>query len=47
MPEDVDPIGLMRAIYGLSTAGSADDGPARREKSSTSSYGDPVLDKRS
>jgi AcrR family transcriptional regulator len=29
---DVDPIDLMRAIYGLSTAGSADDWPAKARK---------------
>jgi hypothetical protein len=29
---DVDPIHLMRAIYGLSTAGSADDWPAKARK---------------
>src|ERR1700691_1911371 len=29
---DVDPIDLMRAIYGLSTAGSADDSPAKARK---------------
>src|SRR6202167_4224230 len=29
---DVDPIDLMRAIYGLSTAGSADDWPAKAQK---------------
>jgi hypothetical protein len=30
---DVDPIDLMRAIYGLSTAGSAEDSPAKARKS--------------
>jgi hypothetical protein len=35
---DVDPIDLMRAIYGLSTAGSADDWPAKRGDSSIFSY---------
>lgn len=29
---DVDPIDLMRAIYGLSTGGSADDWPAKARK---------------
>jgi AcrR family transcriptional regulator len=29
---DVDPIDFMRAIYGLSTAGSADDWPAKARK---------------
>ena len=29
---DVDPIDLMRAIYGLSTAGSVDDWPAKARK---------------
>jgi AcrR family transcriptional regulator len=29
---DVDPIDLMRAIYGLSTAGSAEDWPAKARK---------------
>jgi AcrR family transcriptional regulator len=29
---DVDPIDLMRAIYGLSTAGNADDWPAKARK---------------
>lgn len=29
---DVDPIDLMRAIYGLSTAGTADDWPAKARK---------------
>lgn len=29
---DVDPIDLMRALYGLSTAGSADDWPAKARK---------------
>ena len=29
---DVDPIDLMRAIYGLSTAGGADDWPAKARK---------------
>jgi AcrR family transcriptional regulator len=29
---DVDPIDLMRAIYGLSTAGSGDDWPAKARK---------------
>ena len=29
---DVDPIDLMRAIYGLSTAGSTDDWPAKARK---------------
>jgi AcrR family transcriptional regulator len=29
---DVDPMDLMRAIYGLSTAGSADDWPAKARK---------------
>ena len=29
---NVDPIDLMRAIYGLSTAGSADDWPAKARK---------------
>jgi AcrR family transcriptional regulator len=29
---DVDPIDVMRAIYGLSTAGSADDWPAKARK---------------
>ncbi len=29
---DIDPIDLMRAIYGLSTAGSADDWPAKARK---------------
>jgi AcrR family transcriptional regulator len=29
---DVDPIDLMRSIYGLSTAGSADDWPAKARK---------------
>ena len=29
---DVDPIDLMRAIYGLSTAGSSDDWPAKARK---------------
>src|ERR1700686_3829844 len=29
---DVDPIDLMRAIYGLSTGGSADDRPAKARK---------------
>jgi hypothetical protein len=29
---DVDPIDLMRTIYGLSTGGSADDWPAKARK---------------
>ena len=29
---DVDPLDLMRAIYGLSTAGSAEDWPAKARK---------------
>src|SRR6202140_4259229 len=32
LPPDVDPIDLMRAIYGLSTGGSADDWPAKARK---------------
>jgi hypothetical protein len=42
---EVDPVDLMRAIYGLSTACSADDWPAKARNLSIFSYRAPVLDK--
>jgi hypothetical protein len=42
---DVDPIDLMRAIYGLSAAGSADDWPAKARKFADILLQAPVPDK--